>query len=72
MEEVVRVGEHQLGVTVFPEGAGDGQALPGAATDFAGATELFEVAWYGRSATGPQEAAHLRDLSDRVLQRARP
>jgi hypothetical protein len=49
-----------------------GQALPGAATDFAGATELFEVAWYGRSATGPQEAAHLRDLSDRVLQRARP
>jgi hypothetical protein len=49
-----------------------GRALPGAATDFAGATELFEVAWYGRSATGPQEAAHLRDLSDRVLQRARP
>jgi hypothetical protein len=49
-----------------------GQALPGAASDFAGATELFEVAWYGRSATGPQEAAHLHDLSDRVLRRARP
>jgi Domain of unknown function (DUF4129) len=47
-----------------------GHALPGAAGDFAGATELFEVAWYGRSATGAQEAAHLRDLSDRVLQRA--
>jgi hypothetical protein len=48
-----------------------GRALPDAASDFAGATELFEVAWYGRSATGAREAAHLRDLSDRVLQRAR-
>jgi Domain of unknown function (DUF4129) len=49
-----------------------GRALPAAATDFAGATELFEVAWYGRAATGAQEAARLRDLSDRVLRRARP
>jgi hypothetical protein len=49
-----------------------GEALPDAAPDFAGATELFEVAWYGRSPTGAREAAHLRDLSDRVLQRARP
>ena len=48
-----------------------GHALPAAAGDFAGATELFEVAWYGRADTGPQEAAHLRDLSDRVLQRTR-
>jgi hypothetical protein len=47
------------------------QALPDAAGDFAGATELFEVAWYGRADTGAQQAAHLRDLSDRVLQRAR-
>jgi hypothetical protein len=47
-----------------------GRALPAAATDFAGATELFEVAWYGRAGTGAREAAHLRDLSDRVLQRA--
>jgi hypothetical protein len=47
-----------------------GRALPAAAGDFAGATELFEVAWYGRSSTGAQQAAHLRDLSDRVLQRA--
>jgi hypothetical protein len=46
-----------------------GRALPAAATDFAGATELFEVAWYGRSPTGAGEAAHLRDLSDRVLRR---
>jgi hypothetical protein len=47
-----------------------GRALPEAATDFAGATELFEVAWYGRSGTGAGEAAHLRDLADRVLRRA--
>jgi hypothetical protein len=48
-----------------------GRAVPAAAADFAGATELFEVAWYGRSDTGAREAAHLRDLSDRVLRRAR-
>jgi hypothetical protein len=46
-----------------------GRALPEAATDFAGATELFEVAWYGRSSTGGGDAAHLRDLADRVLRR---
>ena len=46
-----------------------GRALPEAATDFAGATELFEVAWYGRARTGAGDAAHLRDLSDRVLRR---
>lgn len=46
-----------------------GRALPEAATDFAGATELFEVAWYGRSSTGTGDAAHLRDLADRVLRR---
>jgi hypothetical protein len=48
-----------------------GRALPEAATDFAGATELFEVAWYGRSGTGAGQAARLRDLSDRVLGRVR-
>ena len=47
------------------------RAVPAAATDFAGATELFEVAWYGRADTGAREAAYLRDLSDRVLQQAR-
>jgi hypothetical protein len=46
-----------------------GRALPEVATDFAGATELFEVAWYGRARTGAGDAAHLRDLSDRVLRR---
>jgi Domain of unknown function (DUF4129) len=48
-----------------------GRALPEAATDFAGATELFEVAWYGPSGTGAGDAAHLRDLSERVLRRVR-
>jgi Domain of unknown function (DUF4129) len=48
-----------------------GRTAPAAAPDFAGATELFEVAWYGRADTGPRETAQLRDLSDRVLQRIR-
>ena len=48
-----------------------GRAAPAASADFAGATELFEVAWYGRADTGPQQAAHLRDLSAQVLQRVR-
>jgi uncharacterized protein DUF4129 len=47
-----------------------GRSLPDAAADFAGATELFEVAWYGRADTGSGEAARLRDLSTRVLRRA--
>jgi Domain of unknown function (DUF4129) len=47
-----------------------GRSLPDAAADFAGATELFELAWYGRAATGAQEASRVRELSGRVLQRA--
>ena len=46
-------------------------ALPAAAPQFAGATELFEGAWYGGRPTGEADAAHLRDLSDRVLEVAR-
>ena len=49
-----------------------GRAVPDAAADFAGATELFEVAWYGRADTGSREAARLRELSDRVLRQAQP
>jgi Domain of unknown function (DUF4129) len=49
-----------------------GRSLPDAAPDFAGATELFEVAWYGRGGTGSQDAAHLRALADRVLGRVGP
>jgi hypothetical protein len=48
-----------------------GRGLPAAAADFAGATELFEVAWYGRRATGAEQAARLRELSARVLAGAR-
>lgn len=46
-------------------------ALPAASPSFAGATELFEGAWYGRRSTGEADAAHLRDLADRVLAAAR-
>jgi hypothetical protein len=46
-------------------------ALPAAAPSFAGVTELFEGAWYGRRPTGEAEAAHLRDLADHVLAAAR-
>jgi hypothetical protein len=46
------------------------RSLPDAAADFAGATELFELAWYGRGETGAREASRLRELSGRVLQRA--
>lgn len=42
-------------------------AAPAAAGDFAGATELFELAWYGHRPTGPDENARFRDLADRVL-----
>jgi hypothetical protein len=44
--------------------------LPDAAADFAGATELFELAWYGRGETGSQQASRLRELSGLVLRRA--
>jgi Domain of unknown function (DUF4129) len=47
-----------------------GRSLPDAATDFAGATELFELAWYGRGEPGAPEASRVRELSGRVLQRA--
>lgn len=46
-------------------------ALPGASPQFAGATELFEGAWYGHRATDAADAAHFRDLADRVLEAAR-
>jgi hypothetical protein len=46
------------------------RSLPDAAADFAGATELFELAWYGRAETGAQEASRVRELSGHVLRRA--
>jgi hypothetical protein len=48
-----------------------GDALPGASPPFAGATELFEGAWYGHRPTDAADAAHFRDLADRVLEVAR-
>jgi hypothetical protein len=48
-----------------------GDALPAASPQFAGATELFEGAWYGRRPTAAADAAHLRELSDQVLAAAR-
>lgn len=40
---------------------------PRAATDFDGATSLFESAWYGNGATGAAEAERFTTLADRVL-----
>jgi hypothetical protein len=43
--------------------------VPTAAAEFGDATELFELAWYARWPTGPDDAARLRTLSDQVLTR---
>jgi hypothetical protein len=40
---------------------------PVVADDFAGATELFELAWYARWPTDRDDAGRLRTLADRVL-----
>ena len=42
-------------------------AAPGVAREFAGATDLFEAAWYGNRPTGEPEAGLFRDLAGRVL-----
>jgi hypothetical protein len=44
-----------------------GGRLPAAAADFAGATELFERAWYGNRPTGEDEAGRFRRLEEHVL-----
>jgi hypothetical protein len=51
-------GEYRLQV------AGNAPAVGHA---FAGATELFELAWYGNRPTGPPESARFRDLAERVM-----
>jgi hypothetical protein len=43
--------------------------LPAAAEAFAGATEVFDRAWYGRRPTGEEEVVRFRDLAGRVLER---
>ena len=45
-------------------------ALPDAAAEFGGATELFERAWYGDRPTGAEENERFRELADRVVERA--
>jgi len=47
-----------------------GANLPAAAPPFAGATELFEGAWYGRRPTAEADATHFRQLADSVLEAA--
>jgi hypothetical protein len=46
------------------------EAAPAASGEFAGATELFERAWYGDRSTGADESARFRALADRVLDEA--
>jgi hypothetical protein len=43
------------------------EAAPAVAAPFAGATELFERAWYGDRPTGRNEADRFRGLADEVL-----
>ncbi len=45
--------------------------LPAAAEAFAGATRLFERAWYGRTPMGAGELTQFRGLAGRVLEGAR-
>lgn len=42
-------------------------SVPRAAPEFSGATELFELAWYGNFPTGEAENRRFRSLADRVL-----
>lgn len=44
--------------------------LPAASGEFAGASELFERAWYGDLPTGPQESERFRALADEVVRSA--
>jgi hypothetical protein len=43
------------------------ESLPAGAGPFGGATDLFEVVWYGDEPVGAEAAARLRRLSDDVL-----
>jgi predicted lipid-binding transport protein (Tim44 family) len=47
-----------------------GRNLPAAAEAFAGATEVFDRAWYGRRPTGEVEVQRFRHLAGRVLEGA--
>jgi hypothetical protein len=48
-----------------------GENVPRVAPEFAGATELFEAAWYGNRPTGEEESQRFRRLADQVMAGAR-
>ncbi|MBK9179233.1 MAG: DUF4129 domain-containing protein [Acidimicrobiales bacterium] len=58
------------GRTAGEERAAVARARPPIAAPFAGATELFERAWYGGLPTGPVEAERFRELAARVSEGA--
>lgn len=43
------------------------EAAPSVAPAFAGATELFELAWYGDRPTGPGESSRFQALAEKVV-----
>lgn len=47
------------------------RSLPGAAGDFGSATDLFELIVYGDHPAGPDDAARVRGLAERVMAGAR-
>lgn len=51
--------------------AGVAHALPAGAAPFTEATHLFEDAWYAAVEVGPEDAARVRELGERVLAEAR-
>src|SRR4029450_3969135 len=58
--------EEVPGTTTGEYRAQVGRNVPAAAPAFGGATELFELAWYGNRPTGIDEARRFRALADRV------
>ncbi len=56
------------GRTAGEERAAVALARPPIAAPFAGATELFERAWYGGLPTGPAESERFRELATRVAE----
>jgi hypothetical protein len=44
-------------------------SVPEVLDDFSEATTLFELPWYARASTGPDENRHFRDLALRILDR---
>lgn len=62
-----RLLRDQPGRTAGEHRADLAAAAPDRAPAFAGATELFEQAWYGHRPTGPDESARFQELAAEVL-----